>query len=339
MSVKQAPPDRLLRTLAYIALGVAYVLATRPRQGGNRHPPVAPVMAPDSAAQQGHFNVSHGPRSIWSIAAAAWRRFQRDNVSLVAAGVAFYVLLAIFPALAAFVSIYGLFADANTIQEHVQAAMAVMPAQGAELLGDSLHSLVSQQRTSINLALITGSALALWSARAGASALMTGLNIAYEEEEKRSFLVQQAIALALTLGGLIFSAIAIGAVALIPAILNVLPLEPLMRSALAIGRWPLIAVLMTLALAVIYQVAPCRGHRRWRWITWGAGIATILWIAGSALFSIYVAHFGSYNATYGSLAAVVILLLWFWLSALLVLLGAEIDAEIDSDERRTDASA
>jgi membrane protein len=333
--VNQKPADRVLRTLAYIALGVAYVAATKSSPVSNRGRSLASVGAGDSSNKPDHASPPRVKRAVWRIAVGAWRRFQRDNASLVAAGIAFYVLLAVFPALAVFVSIYGLFADANTIQQQTQTAMSVMPAQGAQLLGDSLHSLVSQPRTSINLALVMGLALALWSAKAGVSALMTGLNIAYEKEEKRSFFVQQAIALALTFGGLMFSLIAISAVAILPAILDILPFGPRIISALVIGRWPLIAALMGLALAIIYQIAPCSEHRRWRWITWGAGIATLLWIAGSALFSAYVAHFGSYNATFGSLAAVVILLLWFWLSALLALLGAEIDAEIECYENET----
>jgi membrane protein len=159
--------------------------------------------------------------------------------------------------------------------------------------------------------------------------LMTGLNIAIETTEKRSFLMQQTVALLLTLGVIVFGMVALSAIALLPVLAPLFPMSEGISKVLTLCRWPLLALMVCLGLAVVYRFGPCREHAKWRWITWGAAIATALWLAASGAFSIYVSRFGSYDATYGSLAAPVVLLLWFWLSALVVLLGAEIDAELE----------
>lgn len=159
---------------------------------------------------------------------------------------------------------------------------------------------------------------------------MTGLNIAYEETEKRSFIMQTLIALGLTLGGMVFAIVAILAVAIIPAALAFLHVDEFIAQLLNVARWPLLAGMVVLGLAVIYRYAPSRSHPRWKWISWGSGIAAALWMLGSVIFSYYVSHFGSYDATYGALGSVVVLLLWFWVSATVLLVGAEVDAEIDA---------
>ena len=160
------------------------------------------------------------------------------------------------------------------------------------------------------------------------SALMTGLNIAYEEEERRGFIVQTFVALGLTLGAIVGAVVCLAAIALVPAIVAFLPLPGAVVALLSWGRWPLLAVLALLGLAVVYRYAPSRQNPKWHWITIGSTTAAALWLIGSVLFSFYVSHFGSYNATYGSLGAVVVLLLWFWVTSLIVLVGAEVDAEL-----------
>ena len=267
--------------------------------------------------------------ALWQIAVNVVLRIGRDNLMLVAAGVAFYVMTAIFPAIAAFVSIYGLFADPHAVHSEIAAYATLLPENALKLLTDALDSFSAKSGSALNVALLVSLAIALWSAKAGVSSLMTGLNIANETVEKRNFLVQQGVALGLTVGAILFSLVAFAAIALLPAVIAFFPLEDGTKTILGLGRWPLLAVLVCFGLAIVYRFGPYRIQAKWRWITWGAAIATVLWLAGSALFSFYVSRFGSYDATYGSLAAPVVLLLWFWLSALIVLLGAEIDAELE----------
>jgi len=267
--------------------------------------------------------------TLFQIAANVVMRISRDSLMLVAAGVAFYGMTAIFPAIAAFVSIYGLFADPNAVENQLVGFSSLLPPTAYKLLTDALQSFASKSNSTLSVALLVSIGVALWSAKAGVSALMSGLNIANETIEKRGVLVQQATGLALTLGGIVFAGVALAAIALLPAIIDFLPLAPALKSALGLGRWPLLALLIGFALAVLYRFGPYRERAKWRWITLGSAIATLLWLLGSGLFSIYVSRFSSYDKTYGSLAAPVVLLLWFWLSALVVLLGAEIDAEME----------
>jgi membrane protein len=268
-------------------------------------------------------------RTLMKIAINVVVRVSRDNLMLVAAGVAFYAMTAIFPAIAAFVSIYGLFADPNTVQQQISQYSSLLPSDSLKLLTDALRNFASKSNSTLNIALLLSLGIALWSAKAGVSSLMTGLNIANETNEKRSFIVQQSVALGLTIGAVVFAALAFSAIALLPIVINFLPLADAAKSTLELGRWPLLALLICFGLAVVYRFGPYRLKAKWKWITWGAATATLLWLVGSAGLSFYVSRFGSYDATYGSLAAPVVLLLWFWLSALVVLLGAEIDAELE----------
>jgi membrane protein len=267
--------------------------------------------------------------TLWQIAKNVIARIGRDNLTLVAAGVAFYAMMAIFPAIAAFASIYGLFSDPGGVQAQIMQFANLMPESALKLLTDALQAFSTKSDSALNLALFISLAFAVWSAKAGVSSLMTGLNIANETIEKRGFLVQQLVGLVLTFGALIFAIVAFSAIALLPAVIAFFPLNEGLKVVLGLGRWPLLAMLVCFGLAVLYHFGPFREQAKWRWITWGAAIATVLWLAGSAAFSFYVSRFGSYDATYGSLAAPVVLLLWFWLSGLVVLLGAEIDAELE----------
>ncbi len=272
--------------------------------------------------------IEHRPGVI-GIGRAIVDRIGRDNITLVAAGVAFYVLLALFPALAAMVSLYALVGNPADVAARISDYGGLLPPAALKLITDGLNSFAQKSGSQLSLALITGLLLALWSARAGISSVMTGLNIAYEETEKRSFIMQNVVALAMTLAGVVFSVLIILAVAVVPAVLAFVHLDSLAAQLVAIARWPILALIVVLGFAVMYRYAPSRSHPRWRWITWGSGIATVLWMIGSFAFSIYVSKFGSYDAMYGSLGAVVVMLLWFWVSALVLLLGAEIDSELD----------
>ena len=328
-----------LHTLGLIALAFAVLLRNRERSAAApaRHslaePQDADDIPPELAKREPHrgreaARPAEIPAPGWKdILTRAWRRIGADNHSLVAAGVAFYAMLAVFPALAAFVSIFGLIADPQTVRQTALQASEFMPPEAATLLLDALTALVNKANSKLNLALVVGLGIAVWSARAGIAALMTGLNIAYEEGEKRGFIKQQVVALSLTFGALLFAGVVVLALAVIPAAISFLPLSEAQRTTLGLARWPVLAALMMLGVAILYRFAPSRRQPQWRWISWGAALATAVWIFASAGFSYYVSRFGSYDAMYGSLGAVMVLLLWFWLSAFVLLIGATLNAE------------
>jgi membrane protein len=256
------------------------------------------------------------------------RQLAEDNLSLIAAGAAFYGLLAIFPALAALVSLYGLFTDPQTVEQQMQSVQSMLPPESAQLIQQQLSRIASTSGGALTFGAAIGFLLALWSSKKGVSSLMTALNIVYDEEEKRGFVKLNAMALALTLALLLFVIVALVAIAFVPAAIGAGVSGPLATLVNWI-RWPIIAVASVIVLDVLYRYGASREKAEWRWVTWGAAVATLLWLGGSALFSWYVSSFGSYNETYGSVAAVAVLMMWLWLSAYFVLLGAELNAEIE----------
>jgi membrane protein len=257
-----------------------------------------------------------------------------DNLSMVAAGVAFYILLAIFPALAALISIWGLFADPATVQQQIDSLGTMLPQQALAILDEQMTRVAGSASNALSVGIIIGILAALWAAAKGMKALIEALNIVYDETESRGFIKLNAIALLLTLGLILFIIVTIGAVVVLPALLGNLGLGSTMGDLLSLARWPLLAVMMMLTLAILYRFAPSRDTPRWQWVSWGAVGATVLWIIGSILFSWYVSNFGSYNETYGSVGAVIILMMWFWLSAYIVLIGAEVNAEMEHQTAR-----
>jgi membrane protein len=258
----------------------------------------------------------------------------RDNLSLVAAGVAFYALLAIFPAIAATVSIYGLLVDPQTVSEQLAATSQVLPEEARSIIDEQLTRVASSAPTALGLGALVSLLLALWSANKGTQSLIAALNIVYDEREKRGFVRLTLISLGLTLAIILFVIVGLAAIAALPALLGNLGLPEEVRRLAGWLRWPLLGLGFVTGLAVLYRFAPSRNEPRWRWVTWGAVLATVLWLLGSALFSWYVANFGAYNETYGSIGAVAVLMMWFWLSALIVLLGAELNAEMEHQTSR-----
>lgn len=255
-------------------------------------------------------------------------RIGRHRLTIVAAGVAFYALLAIFPALGALISIYGLVADPAQIAEQISSMAGLLPQQALDIVLKQLNSLTQSGGSALGLGALIGILLALWSASAGVKALMEALNVAYEEEEERGFVKRAAVGLALTLGAIIAVAVAIALVVVLPAVIEFIGLQSeTLEGVAAYARWPVLALIAIFAIGMLYRYGPSRERPRWTWLNLGAVVATILWIAGSALFSWYVTNFGKYNETYGAVSAIVILLMWFLLSAYAVLLGAEINAE------------
>jgi membrane protein len=262
----------------------------------------------------------------------AWRVYHnipKHRVIAIAAGVTFFVLLAIFPAIAAMVAIYGLFADPSTVGQHLNDLSSVLPGGATEVIGDQLNTLTSQPQSKLGFALVFGLAVSLWSANAGMKALFDALNVVYGEEEKRSFLKLNAVSLAFTLGALLFLVFALAAIAVLPVAMSYLGLSGAIELLIGIGKWPILLTGVAVAFALIYRYGPSRQKPQWRWVTWGSAGAAIAWLVMSILFSWYAGHFGSYNKTYGSLGAAIGFMTWIWLSAVVVLLGAEFDAEME----------
>ena len=275
------------------------------------------------------------PRRGWKeILVRTWREVRADNISIIAAGVAFYALLAIFPALGAALAIYGFVADPHTISQHLNVLTGVLPSDARSVLERQLSSLAMQPKAALSFGALFAIALALWSASSGVKSLMTALNIAYEEEEKRGLLHYNALALAMTFGAIIAGLIALTLVALVPPLLQALALPKWLHWVLSLARWPILALGVIIGLAVLFRYGPSRNEARLNWVTWGAVAATVLWIIASVLFSWYAANFANYNKTYGSVGAIVVLLMWFYITAFVVLLGAELNAEM---ERQTAA--
>jgi membrane protein len=273
-------------------------------------------------------------RGWWDILKRIGTAISRTNAMLMAAGVGFYAFLAIPSAFTAIVSLYGLAFDPNDVARQLAGMRGVMPGEAITLLTDQLQSLTSRPRTALGVGLVISLLIALWSARSATASMISAINIAYEEEEKRSIVTFELIALAFTCGGVVFVILAIILVAILPAILGLLPLGDAGKTIASAVRWPILVVLLMAGLAFIYRLAPSREQAKWRWVSWGAVVATILWVVGSALFSIYVGEFASYDKTYGSLGAVVVLLMWLYLSAFAVLLGAVFNAEIEHQTAR-----
>jgi membrane protein len=294
--------------------------------------------AADSRGREASTPSEIPPRGWLDIARRVKEQIRRDRLSIIAAGVAFYGLLAIFPGLVALVATYGLFADPVQIERQVASLSAILPPEAAQVVMAQLRDLVATDRTALGLGAIGGLLLALWSASAAVRTLMEALNVAYAEEERRGLIRFYGTALLLTFGGVIAVVLAIALVVGLPAFFKLIGLNWLVETVVSLARWPVLALLAIIAFAVLYRFGPSRARPRWRWVSWGATIAVALWIFGSALFSLYVTRFGNYNETYGAAGAVVILLMWFLLSSYAILIGAEINAEMERQTRRDTTS-
>ncbi len=300
---------------------------TKPESTNPKH--ASPGRGREAAAPQ------HIPARGWKdILIRAWNDSGEKNMSLVAGGVTYYVLLALFPGLAALVSIYGLVANPATVATNINALSGLLLPSAQKLIGDELHQLVSTSHGALGFGAIIGILIALYSASRGMSGMISALDIAYGQEEKRGFIRFNLIAIGLTIGLVISGIVALSLVALLPAVLSSIGISGVVKSAIYILEWPLLIALMMAMLAVLYRYAPDRDAPKWQWTSPGAIAAAVLWVAASILFSVYVAHFANYNKTYGSLGAVVVLMTWLWLSAYLVLLGAEINGEAERQTKQ-----
>lgn len=259
--------------------------------------------------------------------AHVWRALARHNISIMAAGIAYYAMLSIFPGMSALVLTYGLVADPQIIARHVTALTGVLPSEALKLLSDQLNVLISAPAERLGIGLIVSVLIAIWSATSGTSAMMNALTIAYEGKEERGLLHFYGLSIALTIGGVIFVLIALVLIAGVPAVVNHLPLPPVWQETLLSVRFPMLAVLAFVGLGTLYRLAPYRKRPAWDFVRVGTISASLLWLAGSTAFSFYAARFGSYDKTYGSLGAVAILMVWLYVSAYIILAGAELNGE------------
>jgi membrane protein len=263
-----------------------------------------------------------------------YSNISEHRVLALAAGMTYYSLLAIFPAIAALVAVYGLFADPTAITRHLDQVSGILPGGAVDVARDQLTRVASKGGGTLGMTFVIGLVISLWSANAAMKSLFDTLNIVYGEKEKRGFLKLNAVSLSFTLAGIVFVLAALSAVLVIPVVLNVVGLSSFADLMLRIARWPAMFVAVALGLALIYRYGPSREAPQWRWVTWGGAAAAVLWLVASALFSWYAASFGKFNETYGSLGAVIGFMTWLWISAIVILLGAELDAEMEHQTAR-----
>ena len=268
------------------------------------------------------------PPGVWPLTKRVLSEVSDNDLMTQAAAMTFYTLLSIFPGMAMLVALFGLFADPAKISDQVSNLSVLMPGGGTELLTDQLKSLTSAPSAGLGWALLISLATSLWTSNQAMKAMFNALNQVHEVKEKRSFIILTAMTLLCTFGTIVFMVLALTGIVVVPAVLAFVGLGPILDIVVSWVRWPLLLLGLCLLLAVLFRFGPCRTKVVWRWITWGSGVATVGWMIVSVLFSWYVAHFGSYNKTYGSLGAVVGFMTWIWISSIVVLVGAQLDAEL-----------
>ena len=275
------------------------------------------------------------PAAGWrQILRRAFRETREDGIPLLAAGVAFYGFVGLFPALIAAVTLYGLIADPAQVEEQVRSVTGALPAESAALLRDQLTEIAGGSRRALGIGLVVSLGGALFSASGAVANLIKAINLAYDEDETRGFVRLRGLALLLTLGAVLFVAVSVGIIAVLPAVFDSVGLGAAGRFTANVLRWAGLVVFVAASLAIVYRYAPDRSRPRLSWVSLGAAVSTALWILGSVGFSVYVRTFGNYSETYGALAGVVVLLLWLFLTAFIVLLGAEINSETEQQTAR-----
>jgi len=301
---------------------------------------------PTRALREGHSPTDHDrgrsaahPKEIpakgWrDIFTRVWTEIGSDHVTLVSAGLAMYALLAVFPALTAAVAIYGIFASPADVIRHMQSFSGILPPGTWDLFNRQLQALSTQAQGSLSVAAGAGILVALWGARAGMSALMVATNIAYAESEKRGFVKQTLLSLAFTVGAVIAFLLVLAIGVVLPVTLSILGTSEWAQWLVAALRWLALWAAAALGLAVLYRYAPSRRPARWHWVLWGSAIGSALWIIVSVAFAFYVRTFATYGKTYGALGGVIVLLMWFYLSGYIIILGAEINAEMERQTRK-----
>lgn len=290
-----------------------------------------------STGNRGHYaeKPTQIPKKGWKdIAIRVKDRLAKDHVSIVSAGIAFYFFLAIFPAIAAALSIYGLVMDPAQVEQQMSQVANVLPEQAHQMVSNILEQQSEKTKSSLGWSLVLSILISLWSANKGAKAVFEGVNITYNEIDDRGFFKLNAVTLLFTLGGIVIGFITIALVVAFPALIDKFGLPSTLETIIQFLRWPILALIVMFALAAVYKVAPSRTSPEFKWTSFGAIIATVFWLAGSLLFSLYLSNFGSFDETYGSFAVVIILMLWFFLTGFIILLGAEINSEMEHQTSR-----
>ena len=273
-------------------------------------------------------------RGWWHVAKRAAAGFSEDRIMAEAAGVTFYAMLALFPAIASLISLYGLVADPGKLYDQLQGLGGLVPGGGVQIITDQVKSLTANGQKALGIGFAIGLATSLWSANAGVKSFFDSLNVVYHEREKRGFLRLTLISFCFTLALIALVILALVAVVVIPIVLKFVGLGSVTAMLVSFARWPVMLVVIALALSAMYRYGPSRRAARWQWVSWGSAFASLGWIALSLAFSYYVANFGSYNKTYGSLGAAMGFMTWIWVSAMVVLMGAELNAELEQQTGR-----
>jgi membrane protein len=306
-----------------------------PEETGSRHASAASLATEGGDRGRHATSPSEIPARGWKD--ILWRVYGNigdHRILALAAGMTYYSILAIFPALAALVSIYGLFSDPGSIAKHLDELGGFVPGGAIDVAREQLTRVATKGDRTLGFTFAIGLAISLWSANAAMKSLFDTLNIVYGEQEKRGFLKLNAMSLTFTVAAIGFILLALAAVVAVPVVLQHTWLSRTVELLIQIAVWPPMFFAVALGLACIYRFGPSRQAPRLRWITWGSTGATVLWLAASALFSWYAANFGTFNQTYGSLGAVIGFMTWLWISAIVILLGGELNAEIEHQTAR-----
>jgi membrane protein len=327
-----------------VTAGVIYGLKLqddrqKPRLARTPPPRATPAQEPlilqeKRASERGRGRLARAPLQIpWAgwkdILVRTYREIQEDRLLALAAGVVFYSLVALFPAIAAAVSSYALFANAATIGKHLTIAADIVPAGTLDMLGEEINRIAAKSDGRLTFGFLVGLGIALWSANAGMKAIFDALNIIYDEDEKRGLVWLNLVSLFFTICAIACAGLAVALVVVFPLLLAAFGVTSFDHPIVGHLRWPVLFVLIILWLSVLYRYGPSRRRPKWRWINVGSVFAAVAWLAVSSVFSWYLGNFANYNATYGALGAVVGLMMWMWLSTIVVLVGAELNSEIE----------
>ena len=311
------------------AIGISLMMGKKTKPGMQALPVVADLHGRDAKVPEAI--------PINGIKDVLWRVFHQiteDRVTLIAAGVTFYLLLGLFPAISALVALYGLVADPSTMADHLRQLAGVLPPGAFDLIAERIGTLTASRNSTLGVTFTIGLAVALWSTHSATLAIFDAMNVAYDEEEKRGLIRLNLIGLAFTICAMASATLMVGLVAIIPILLSYVWLDRFEEQMALIVRWPILFMIVAVATTAIYRFGPSRQPARLRWISWGSVLVTVCWFAMSLGFSFYLTHFANYDATYGTLGALIGFLVWTWLSIVILIIGGELNAELEHQTAR-----